>query len=739
MKRLACVVLAVLAALAATADEPERTLAQRRARRALLTERFASACAEVRTFLKLDADGEVPNVTVRYFCPNCNEYHTRSVERNLRLECPLEGAAFALAPNRFLVQDLHLKQEWVDRYEIRFGGVDYIAKTVLRYPNEEALLLDTEKPVAGVKPLAFSKRLAFADDDEGVYFFATRDKGLSVVGMQPNASAAITHFADVARDYVKCTANAIAVNASNEAVTVSFRPRIPLAATTFAPPSEWRGEPAADFEKRWAAAEQDALSGLVPVYLHLDDENNRKDGYNRRYSRYRDDADSTELDLAGLLLPGGDIVVNLELNASKVSEIDKIEAVLPDGKRVPLVFEGAFADYYVAVFRFADGQVPSALKPFRLDAVPCVRRFGEEVFAVEAANFSGKVKAKLEYARLESFKVGRCGETVPEALDDCSRGKLRFLRYADGTFGGIATRLRSANRYDDAALTSVRLSRLLADRDFDPQFALRQGKDRIRIAWIGVETQRMTEDLAREKKITALLNAAGSSGALVTRVWPGTPAAQAGLAEGDVLLTVRPAKAHHALGLEDSDSSVGFDWSEYFDAFGGGDDEEGGGIFFGLDDDSTPWPNVERGVNRLFTKLGIGKDVVVAYARDGVRKEAGLKLAQAPVHFQTAKRIKNKSLGLKVSDMTFEVRGYFKFDAAAPGVVIVKVQPGNPAAIAGLRPLEIVTHVNNEPVADAKDFAKKVKSAKSLTFTIRRLAATRVVRIEMKADVKDGP
>ena len=65
-------------------------------------------------------------------------------------------------------------------------------------------------------------------------------------------------------------------------------------------------------------------------------------------------------------------------------------------------------------------------------------------------------------------------------------------------------------------------------------------------------------------------------------------------------------------------------------------------------------------------------------------------------------------------------------------MVVVKVQPGNPAAIGGVRPLEIITHVNNEPVTSAKDFAKKVKGQKHLTFSVRRLAATRVVRIELK-------
>ena len=68
--------------------------------------------------------------------------------------------------------------------------------------------------------------------------------------------------------------------------------------------------------------------------------------------------------------------------------------------------------------------------------------------------------------------------------------------------------------------------------------------------------------------------------------------------------------------------------------------------------------------------------------------------------------------------------------------MVEKVQPGHPAAIAGVRPLEIITHVNGEPVMSAKDFAKKAKSSRTITLSIRRLAATRVVRIELKEQEK---
>ena len=79
--------------------------------------------------------------------------------------------------------------------------------------------------------------------------------------------------------------------------------------------------------------------------------------------------------------------------------------------------------------------------------------------------------------------------------------------------------------------------------------------------------------------------------------------------------------------------------------------------------------------------------------------------------------------------MTFEVRRFFNFDEKAPGVVIAKVKPGSPAAVAGLKPFELVTEVNGEAVSDAKDFASKIKGKRDLVLAVRQLAQTRMVKI----------
>ena len=134
----------------------------------------------------------------------------------------------------------------------------------------------------------------------------------------------------------------------------------------------------------------------------------------------------------------------------------------------------------------------------------------------------------------------------------------------------------------------------------------------------------------------------------------------------------------------------------------------------------------------MFTKLGIGTKVVLAWISDGEKKESEIVLEQAPVHYRTAKRIRNRTLGLVAADLTFEVRAYLKLGEDAPGVVITKMQDGSPAAVAGLRPFEVITSVNGENVLSARNFAEMIRGKKDLTFSVRRLDATRIVRMQIK-------
>ena len=69
---------------------------------------------------------------------------------------------------------------------------------------------------------------------------------------------------------------------------------------------------------------------------------------------------------------------------------------------------------------------------------------------------------------------------------------------------------------------------------------------------------------------------------------------------------------------------------------------------------------------------------------------------------------------------------------------MTKCKHGSPAAIAGLRPYELVTKLDGEPIADARGFLEMAKGRDSFTLTVRRLTETRIVRISRKAAAPAG-
>ena len=211
----------------------------------------------------------------------------------------------------------------------------------------------------------------------------------------------------------------------------------------------------------------------------------------------------------------------------------------------------------------------------------------------------------------------------------------------------------------------------------------------------------------------------------MTEVAPDSPAATLGIKAGDILISAKyPDSSQEEDLFADRDYYSGLNWDEVF-----GDDRF---IEIGSSGEMMPWPNVEGGVNERLAKFGVGTQVEIAWVSDGVRKTGTVKLALAPVHFRNAPRVRNKELGLTVCDMTDEVRKFFKFDEKAPGVVVAKVKGGGIAAVAGIRPLELITEVNGEGVTSAKDFAAKTKGKKELNFNVRRLTATRIVPVTIQ-------
>jgi len=85
------------------------------------------------------------------------------------------------------------------------------------------------------------------------------------------------------------------------------------------------------------------------------------------------------------------------------------------------------------------------------------------------------------------------------------------------------------------------------------------------------------------------------------------------------------------------------------------------------------------------------------------------------------------------------VRRYMQKKDDEPGVVISKIELGSKGSVAGLKPYEVITHVNDKPVMNAKDFEAAAKDQTELRLSVKRMTAGRIVKITLSAPAASGP
>ena len=713
--------------LAAAPEKATQTPSEQAAWNKGLYERYKDSVAVVRYYTKKNAKGEEPDLRVPYKCPNCGGTHFRDSGASAEKKIPAEFTGFVLSPDKVLMKDVMIAPEFVDRIEVECAGETVPAVEFEASPEREALVLRTERPLSAAKPVAFEGGRTPADP---TYFFIVRDDGETVAGFASSDMPHFRHFVERGRDIYKGNPCTLVLDEDGAAVSVSLKEDMELGEETFAPPQAWKTEPAADRFARLSATEARVCRAVLPVYLQFEAKGKESGGrFSLRWSS--SDEVKNDVDAVGLVVEGGKVLVPVKLAASDTARLVKIEATLPDGTKVPLEFSGSYVEEGGFEARFRGG-VPAGLEPFVFDRRDAVRLLGEKCTGIAVANRGGKVETRSGICEAKGMK--REAGNVPRAKFEQLSGQ-RVSGSDDGwralvlSAGGNLVEVELAKRHegrwsDGKEVQGSALAALAESPKFDPENVPRKADDRKRTPWLGVEVQAAGADIIREKKATAYLKSYVERAPLVTEVAPGSPAEKLGIKVGDILVSAKyPGSSNEETLSCDRDSYSEINWEEAF-----ADDRF---IEFGSMGELTPWPDAEGGVNGTLAQFGVGTEVVVAWVSEGVRKEGKVALALAPVHFRNAPRARNKELGMTVCDMTYEVRKYFKFDEAAPGVVVAKVKGGGVAAVSGIRPLELIIDVNGEGVKSAKDFVEKTKGKKDLSFTVRRLTNTRMVPIKM--------
>ena len=191
--------------------------------------------------------------------------------------------------------------------------------------------------------------------------------------------------------------------------------------------------------------------------------------------------------------------------------------------------------------------------------------------------------------------------------------------------------------------------------------------------WLGIMIQDITPEISEALGINR------DKGGLVSEVKEGSPAGKSGLRRGDVIVSVEGEKIPDAATL----------------------------------------------TRKLaLTKPGVDTKFVVL--RDGKEKVFTIKLVEHPENKKITESVDKlkteEELGIKVSEITQQLRNRFKIKASG-GVIIVNVAPGSLASESGLRAGDVILEVNGDSVDGLDEYQEVLEkhgSGETLLFLIER-------------------
>ena len=188
--------------------------------------------------------------------------------------------------------------------------------------------------------------------------------------------------------------------------------------------------------------------------------------------------------------------------------------------------------------------------------------------------------------------------------------------------------------------------------------------------WLGVMIQPVDKDIARS------LDLDDAKGALVAKVFPDSPASEAGIELGDVI--------------------VKFDGREV--------------------PESADLP-------AIVAATPVGKSVNVVVVRNGKKKKLEVTVAKLEGAGAGAEPVEADELGLSIQDITPEIAKELGLDTDTEGVVVSSVTRGSPAEEAGIRAGDVIQMVGNRSVTSAEEFREELAGRSedaSLLVLVRR-------------------
>ena len=706
----------MLFAASAHGEEPE---ALDPAQQLALIEAVSPNLVRVEYTLRFDKGEEPSGAEVSYTCPNCGRPHyTRGGEQFIREERPFETPGFLIGPTTIIAPDVPIHDRFVESINVRYGEQLVAAKRAGYARRQNAVYLE----LAG--PLADAKVLTFAADADEPYLTVTYTQGNGTWTTAVQPLAASVSVSPGGRQFIAVPAHCLIVDTSGQMVGMSMTGELPTDDSWKVSALQW---PRLADDERTARLEQlEQLTDRNLLRVTLNFRSPKKGGPQHDFNPMgSDDATATEMHTVGVLIGEQRVLVLGQLDAKTTARLERIRVFAPDGNEHQATFVATLADYGALV-----GQLTEPMAgPVGL-AGGDILDYRNQLLLTAEIRVAGEQRIPyFGHGRISSYEIGWKRNVYPGAS---GRAEDKFLFDLDGQLVAlpISRRAKVATKErwdtDSPQLTAVQqLAGVLGNLDehIEASIVPLSEEEENRVAWMGVVLQDLDRELARANNVSEQTQD-GELGALVTFVYPDSPAAQAGIEPGAILLRI------HAEGQpKPIDVNLDDDGYRFFESFPWDRLDEIPEQYF--DQVPSPWPPAENAFTRKLTDLGFGTKYAAEFFIDGQIVNKDFVVTQSPRHFDSAPRHKSEILGMTVRDLTFEVRRHLLMKPDDPGVVISKIEPGEKAAIAGIKPYEIITHVDGQPVVDGDTFEKLIEGKTKLRLSVKRMTRGRQVQIKL--------
>jgi serine protease Do len=349
--------------------------------------------------------------------------------------------------------------------------------------------------------------------------------------------------------------------------------------------------------------------------------------------------------------PSGIVVTNNHV----VAKSAKVEVVLQDNSRYPARVLGRDPRTDIAVLKIkADKPLP-----YVAFGDSSAAQVGDWVIAVgNPFGLGGSVTTGIISARGRDIHSGQFDDylQIDAPINRGNSGGPTFN--ANGEVIGINTAIYSPNG------GSVGIGFAVPSNVAKHVVEQIEKHGKVSRGWLGVQIQEITPAIA------ASLGLKDEGGALVANVTPNSPAARAGLKQGDVILSFNNTDLKQM-----------------------------------------------RDLPRLVSTAPSNTTSTLTVWRGGQKKELNVTLGEAPENPQTAsvrggerpgEEQGASALGMRLAALTPELRRNLRIGRDVQGVVIARVEPGSPAESFGLARGDVLMSINQEPVSDPDEAARKL-------------------------------